>query len=351
MAVPTELEQLQTRASTHWPHIAAARDATQQRRVKLAELLCGLGTADAALVAFGSLARQVWTSGSDLDWTLLVNGPARRDQMSTVHQVRQALIDANIKGPNPGGAFGSMASSHELVHRIGGDADTNRITTQRVLLLLESAPLLPSEGPVHQAVLGVVLDSYLGDDVVTVDCVPHVLLNDVVRYWRTIAVDFRAKTRERGDRGWAIRNLKLRTSRKLIFTSGLVMCLGYHVQISQRLLEAPADAAERRAHLLEHLVASAQRTPLDIIAGVAVAHPAMQSLVVPVLSEYDRFLGLIDDSMKRDHLEQLPREDAESDATYVTARDVGRRFGATVQALFFDGQSVFVDAIQKYGVF
>jgi predicted nucleotidyltransferase len=346
-----ELEQLQTQAGVTWPQIVAARDATEERRAELAERLKGLGTADAALVAFGSLARQEWTGGSDLDWSLLVNGPAKRDQMSTVHQVRQALSDADIKGPNSAGAFGSMASSHELVHRIGGDSDTNRITTQRVLLLLESAPLLPSEARVHQAVLAEVLNSYLGDDVVTRDCVPHVLLNDVVRYWRTMTVDFRAKTRERGDKGWAIRNLKLRTSRKLIFTSGLVMCLGHHVQINQGQLTAPADTNERRAQLLAHLIASAHRTPLDIVAGVALTHPGMQTLVVPVLTEYDRFLGLVNDPTKRTRLEELSREASESDETYEAARDVGRGFGSALQSLFFDSQSVFVDAIQKYGVF
>ena len=34
-----------------------------------------------------------------------------------------------------------MAFSHEIVHHIGGQADTNRNTTQRILLLLEATAL------------------------------------------------------------------------------------------------------------------------------------------------------------------------------------------------------------------
>jgi predicted nucleotidyltransferase len=345
------VEDLQQALGASWPSIIAARQAAMAQHATLGELLKGCGTSDAAIVAFGSLARKELTGSSDLDWTLLVDGPAKRDQWPSVHQVHTKLAELKIVPPNPTGAFGSMAFSHELVHRIGGDTDTNRITTQRVLLLLESVPIGPvSSVEVHSRVVRSVLDCYLGDDVVVRERVPHLLLNDVVRYWRTMTVDFAAKARERGNKGWALRNLKLRTSRKLIFAAGLVMCLD-RVDGASASAAPSADGDDARADLLEQLVAKAGETPLDTLAGATLGRPEMAPLARPVFDAYDLFLGLLNDPSRRAHLEKLLREDAERDPGWMAARQIARDFGQAIESFFFDPPSVYAGAIRKYGVF
>src|SRR5579872_6565788 len=49
---------------------------------------------DASLVFFGSLARGEWTSHSDLDWVLLVDGQVDETHFRVFQDVRKRLRDA-----------------------------------------------------------------------------------------------------------------------------------------------------------------------------------------------------------------------------------------------------------------
>jgi len=68
------LNHLATSCGSDWPTIAKAVEAAQAERARLAAKLqeSDLVPADTGVIVFGSLARDEWTSGSDLDWTLLV---------------------------------------------------------------------------------------------------------------------------------------------------------------------------------------------------------------------------------------------------------------------------------------
>src|SRR5262245_27078452 len=57
--------------------------ATQQRRAGLTAAFASHGSPDTSLVVFGSVAREEVTSGSDLDWILLIDGqsvPEHKEQ-------------------------------------------------------------------------------------------------------------------------------------------------------------------------------------------------------------------------------------------------------------------------------
>src|SRR6266436_9827064 len=123
------------------PPMPQARAAAQRIREELDSLLTqelgNYASEDTSLVAFGSLARGEWTAGSDLDWTYLIDGQANSDHLRISQEIRKAFLKAKLQAPGQTGIFGNMAFSHDIVHQIGGQNDTNRNTTQRILLLLE----------------------------------------------------------------------------------------------------------------------------------------------------------------------------------------------------------------------
>ena len=129
------------------PPMPQARAAAKRIREELDSLLSQeLGkyaSEDTSLVVFGSLARGEGTSGSDLDWTYLIDGQANSDHLVIAQRIRKLLEEHKDKYRPPGqtGTFGNMAFSHDIIHQIGGQNDTNKNTTQRILLLLESAAM------------------------------------------------------------------------------------------------------------------------------------------------------------------------------------------------------------------
>src|ERR1700756_2265111 len=74
--VESDLDVLQRRLGVEWPAINRARERAAAVHAELDAGLASLTSAGATLVVFGSLARGEWTSGSDIDWTVLIDGQA-----------------------------------------------------------------------------------------------------------------------------------------------------------------------------------------------------------------------------------------------------------------------------------
>src|SRR5687768_9137333 len=121
----TALDTIRGSDSSRWNNIARAEALSDQKRSELNELLGDLLTTDeCSIIIFGSLARNEYTAGSDLDWTVLVDGRADSRHFEVVRQVKERL-EGKFGKPGPTEVFGSLVFSHDLVHLIGGDDDTN----------------------------------------------------------------------------------------------------------------------------------------------------------------------------------------------------------------------------------
>jgi predicted nucleotidyltransferase len=345
---PDEVERLSAELQVEWPNIARARENAREALDRLDHGLADLisRTSNFSFVVYGSLARREFTQGSDLDWTLLVDGPADPAHVESEIAIRLRLRELGFREPAPGGSFGGLTFSHDLVHKIGGEDDTNRNTTQRILLLLESTAV--GDDTSHQSVVRNVLRRYIGEDYLAPGespfRVPRFLQNDVARYWRTMAVDFAQKRRARAGQGWALRTVKLQMSRKLMYAAGLLSCFSCRTDLGA------LDPAHGRQKVVTHLVELVRKTPLDIVARSALLYfGEFSGIAGRLFAAYDEFLALLDDPGRRRHLERLS-PGAEDDAEYQHAHEIGRRFERALTEMFFE-TGALSELTKRYGVF
>jgi predicted nucleotidyltransferase len=354
------VDLLAEKVGGEWQNLAKARTLTQKYRLDLREKFAGLDTEDTSIVVFGSLARDEATSKSDVDWTLLIDGIADPQHLNVAHEILRRLTEIQAKPPGREGTFGSLAFSHEILHCIGGEADSNANTTRRMLLLLESKPIGRAEA--WDRVLNNVLSRYLTEDrglweKTKERGVPLFLLNDIARFWRIMVVDFAYKQRERANQGYALRSIKLGLSRKLIYASGLLACFSCHFDFPEEHW-GTLSASGNPQLLIEHLRSILRRTPLEILASMLIRYDSLLEPLKKLFDAYDRFIGLITDEQAvlngkspREHLDELDVANLETDPVYLEAREIRRAFGTALTEIFLGQKSELYNATIRYGVF
>jgi hypothetical protein len=371
---PRALSQLAKSLGYTWEHLAKADEAADKAQKDLLVLLSKqvgekFASEDANVVVFGSLARKEWIDYvSDLDWTYLIDGQAKSPHLNISQDIQAALRTefktTNISNeekkeyrfaePGPTGTFGNMTFSHELIHRIGGQDDTNRNTTQRILLLLESKPIGAKNA--YDRVARTIIKGYLDEQphllIQDKSCfkVPRFLLNDIVRFWRTMAVDFASKQRDRGGKGWGLRNTKLRMSRKLIFASGLLICFSCQLDTKLQAKISTVSRDINLAHLENHIWNYVTRTPLDILAAAVGEYGIENEVAAKLFSAYDAFIAMMSDKQSREHLKDLKSEESRKDEIFSKVQAISKEFEGALHHIFFENETL-APLTRKYGVF
>jgi hypothetical protein len=333
----TPLEQLEQHSGRVFATLNAAREHTAQRLVDRAALLDGVTLhGHTAVVLMGSWGRHELTTGSDDDYLVLVRGLAAHGGWGVEQETAAKVAECFARDPSGFGAPGRQGTFAEVVYsgdllRVGLDDDTNTNLTRRMLLVLESVAAC------HANVLaGVRLDvihDYLSGGLRD-HRPPRFLLNDLVRYWRTIGVDFVAKDRDRAGAGWGLRNAKLRTSRKLLFASGLLPVLRCH---------------ELRAEQIAPFLAEQfAMPPTDRVADAFLRYGAIDR-GADALVAYDRFLALIDDDEVRAELQALEgRVAADASPAWREVAELGATIEQALLALLFETE--LGPVTQRYAV-
>lgn len=348
------VQVLEARLGGNWEHIRNARERAHNRRNELKSALSGFDSEDTSVVVFGSLARDEFTEGSDIDWTLVIDGSADPKHLDLVHEVDQVIAKQASRPTGREGTFGKMVFSHDLIHQIGGEDDTNRNTTQRILLLLESAVVGRKDA--RDRVIKAILQRYLSEDEAFIKRksryhVPRFLLNDFARYWRTMAVDFAYKRRTRFGEGSALRNIKLRMSRKLIYVSGMLTCFSCELQLPDITGCSPPDPPTENAACVDSLRRFLLQTPLEILAGIVLKFDQMDDVALKLFSSYDAFLGILSDPVLRNRLDAIDARAQYEDETFLKARELTHQFRDALLELFFERNNELSSLTKLYGVF
>jgi hypothetical protein len=276
-------------------------------RAKIAPLL----PSGEVAVTCGSYARREASANSDVDFFVITKGtmPSQclegTDPPAWWSKVRDKIKEVVEIEPAEGGAFSQFEHHDEMLRNIGGDKDTNQKITRRILFLLEGDWLGNQSG--LESIRREVLEKYIAESM-TDHQLALFLLNDIVRYYRTICVDYEFKTSQgMKPKPWGIRNIKLVFSRKLLYASGIF-------SIAQT-----ADCRrDRKLEVLETLFKLPVVDRMQEICGV--------SNMRAVLASYNHFLEKMEDPTTREHLINLKKENRVSDPIFRDLKNEGHKF-------------------------
>lgn len=212
-----------------------------------AEQLCG---DKACVFATGSFGRGEASQYSDLDVFIVGDGTLEKPALDPLDQIliKADLIDAirEMKIPDfsGGGEYLKHYTVDELIRSLGTpEDDASNTFTARLLLLLESSPLLGE--PVYRRTTNRVITAYWRDyEDHKNDFMPVFLANDILRMWRTFCVNYEAFTQTDPPEKKAkrkLKNYKLKHSRLLTCYSGLLYLLAVFVH---KNTVSPTDAVK-----------------------------------------------------------------------------------------------------------
>jgi predicted nucleotidyltransferase len=270
-----------------------------KKQLANAERLCG----DVACVyVTGSYGRNESSSHSDLDLFIVgaadAKGHRKFGNLNEI-MVKADLIDATrkLKFPDFSGE-GEYLEQHtvtDLVKKLGApDDDVLNTFTARLLLLLESRPLLGRKA--YQKSIATVVRAYWRDyRKHKTDFMPAFLANDILRMWRTFCVNYEARTQTEPAKKRAkrrLKNYKLKHSRLLTCYSALLYLAAIYAKNGT---VSPADVMK--------MVSMTPTQRVEWMLGEARLKKAHKDLK-RVLALYERFL-VSTDAPERDIVKKL----------------------------------------------
>ncbi|AOS90232.2 nucleotidyltransferase domain-containing protein [Mycobacterium intracellulare] len=327
------------------PGLTAAADRSDSLIERMRNGLAGHG-ADGKMdvVAFGSLARREYTDASDVDYLVIINAmpedaAAPRALVQKVNELiaeEAQSTEIESKAPGTSGLFGTAAGIFDIVDQVGLEGDTNHTHTRRMEIVQESVSLL--DPTLHKRILSRTIRRYLALVEASPDRPPRFLLNDMLRYWRQITIDYQAKAPTVGQAPKAVlRYLKLLTTRKNLFASSVLPLI------------APRDDAISWNDYLNEVYAL---PPLARLATVTQSAPSyVHDAVRTVFSTIDLFVQHTDSKDKRNRFNAIEWESRKDDALYNELKVAANRLQDAFEKIFMGEWAEVTRKTRRYIVF
>lgn len=214
---------------------------------------------DLCIFAAGSLARYETGRSSDLDLFFIGDRNGRSSNERSISRLQEIEAFADLVRLNaeldlePFSGDGRYLKIHELSDIIDGtgtaEDDSENLFTTRLLLLLESKPI--AGDAVYDRAVAKVLEMYFRDGRGRRGYRPLFLLNDILRYWRTLCLNYERARQDLGKPWWKV-NLNLKFPRKLTVFSTVLAVIATRLTTEDAFLPiAQMTPMERLAFALD----------------------------------------------------------------------------------------------------
>lgn len=260
---------------------SAARLEEMRRRLRGKEKVKAFP--NLVIYAAGSYARGEASEHSDIDLFFVHNDvgtpPIDEPRLKGLRAMSAVIseMEEGLEFPPPsndGQFFNILQLSDILRHLGGGEDDYRNNFTARMLLLLESTPAFGEED--YAVLVDKVIDSYLRDyEDHSEDFRPTFLVNDILRYWKTLCLNYEHKRNQMNEATkikHKIKNFKLGFSRMATCYAAIALLASYN----------SVEKAD--------LVGITKLTPLERFLMLADRVPATKLLLRDALAEYAWFL-------------------------------------------------------------
>ncbi len=241
---------------------------------------------DLVIFGAGSYGRLEASEHSDIDMFFLNTGDKENVLEPKTSQIKlfAKVIDIVNKMGFPkfsnDGQYLEILHMQDMIHKLGGrEDDYENHFTSRMLLLLESK-WLAREG-LYKKTIEEIVNSYFIDYPKHKDNFkPVFLMNDIMRYWKTLCLNYENKRRGRDEA--SIQEVKQRVKNFKLKFSRMTTCFATIGYLSCQLESVTENDVNKLVQL----------TPRQRLQHIVTLYPKAEPKVAEILKGYSWFLGM-----------------------------------------------------------